>query len=115
MTTNSLISLDLYKVYDTWYFDDEVYDITREPFVLGMSEILSSYLHPEALTCTILASRQAFPMAKKLRLDREEADGGWYTVERSGMQGWLCPVTRIYMGTIPENIYFNILAHTPVS
>jgi hypothetical protein len=54
-------------------------------------------------------------MAKKLRLDREEADGGWYTVERSGMQGWLCPVTRIYMGTIPENIYFNILAHTPVS
>lgn len=113
MKANSIISLELYKLNNTWYFDDKVFEITREPFVLGMSEIISSYLHPEARTCTILASRQAFPMAEKLRLEKEEADGGWYTVERSGMQGWLCPVTRVYMQYIPENIYFNILPHTP--
>jgi hypothetical protein len=110
MKSNSIITLNLYKSGTTWCFDDDVFAIKREPFVLGMSEIITSYLPENTETCTLLASNNEFPNSSHLRLDKEEANGGWYTVTDTGMKGWLCPVTRIYMQGIPENIYFQIIA-----
>lgn len=108
MNNNSIMTLDLYKTQNAWVFDDPTFDIVREPFVLGISEIISSYLDEGATTCTIFFSHQAFPTCETLTLDFEEADGGWYSVQSSGMRGWLCPVTRIYMNGIPENIYMKV-------
>ena len=52
---NSILQLNLYKKDNTWAFDDDNYGIVNEPFVLGMSEIISHYA-PDRTTCTIIFS-----------------------------------------------------------
>lgn len=108
MKANSIMSLELYKYSNSWCFDDLHHNITREPFVMGMSEIISSYLPKDAEHCNIMFSHQPFPGCEHLELQYEEHNGGWYVVENSGMGGWLCPVTRIYMQGIPKDIYFKV-------
>ncbi len=111
---NAMMSLNLYKTGDTWMFDDETFGITAEPFVLGMSEIISSYLTKGKDRCTAIFSLNEFPECDTLDLEYEEANGGWYNVSKSnfpttkGMRGWLCPVTRVYLNTIPKNIYYKV-------
>ena len=111
---NAMMSLNLYKTGETWMFDDDTYGIKAEPFVLGMSEIISAYLTKGKDRCTAIFSLNIFPLCDTLDLKEEEANGGWYVVSESnfptmiGMKGWLCPVTRIYLDTIPQNVYFKI-------
>lgn len=107
-TQNAIMSLALYREETTWKFDDERKSIIAEPFVLGMSEIISSYLPEDKTTSTIIFSAQPFPGAHCLQLDKEEMNGGWYDVKETSMRGWLCPVTRMYMGGIPSQIYFHV-------
>jgi hypothetical protein len=111
---NAMMSLNLYKQGKTWMFDDNIFGIVAEPFVLGMSEIISAYLPEDATECVATFSHNKFPGCETLELQEEEANGGWYEVSDSsdpkikGMSGWLCPVTRIYMKNIPQNIYYKI-------
>jgi hypothetical protein len=107
-TQNAMMSLALYREETTWKFDDDRKAIIAEPFVLGMSEIISSYLPENNETSTIIFSANPFPGAHCLMLEREEANGGWYHVKETGMRGWLCPVTRVYMGGVPSHIYFHV-------
>ena len=109
MKGNSIMSLDLYNVSGTWCFDDEKFDISREPFVMGMSEIISSYLPENADTCQIIFSLYPFPNADVIKLEKEESNGGWYNLASKNMRGWLCPVTRVYMKGIPDEIYFHVV------
>ncbi len=104
---NAMMHLELYKENGTWKFDDSRNNIVAEPFVMGMSEIITAFV-PERATCNIIFSRSTFPGCKELRLDYEEANGGWYTEPSTGMRGWLCPVTRVYYGNIPAMIYFSV-------
>lgn len=106
---NKLVTLNLYNVGGTWCFDDEKYDVVREPFVMGMSEIISSYLPENSETCEFLASVGPFPNADVLKLETEAFDGGWYNLPSKDMRGWLCPLTRTYMGGIPPQIYFQVV------
>ena len=111
---NAMMSLNLYKTGSTWQFDDERFGIIAEPFVMGMSEMISTYLPDDADKCTAIFSLAKFPQCETLKLLDEEANGGWYELSDSqwsykiGMKGWLCPVTRVYLNTIPKNIYFKI-------
>lgn len=105
-TQNSILFLDLYKKGSTWAFDDANKNIQAEPFVMGMSEIISHYTDKE--NCTAYFSLQPFPDAKKLSLLKEDSNGGWYQDESTNMTGWLCPVTRVYLNGIPNHIYFQI-------
>ncbi len=111
---NAMMSLNLYKTGDTWMFDDDTFGITAEPFVLGMSEIISAYLPKGKDKCRAIFSLNKFPESDRLDLQCEEANGGWYIVGESnfptikGMRGWLCPVTRVYLRAIPHNIYYKI-------
>jgi hypothetical protein len=104
---NAMMQLSLYKSNGTWMFDDVARQIFAEPFVLGMSEIITKHI-PETSTCKLLFSLQPFPGAYSLRLLREEANGGWYHAESLNMEGWLCPVTRIYCAGIPDMLYYNV-------
>jgi len=112
MKNNSIMSLNLYREYDTWLFDDESNSITREPFILGASEIITRFAKPDVKKCTIFFSHNEFPESKKLRLLGEDMNGGTYICENKELEKpmycWLCPVTRIYMGGIPEDIYFTV-------
>ena len=113
---NAMMSLNLYKVGNVWQFDDARYGIVAEPFVLGMSEIISEYLPKGKETCTAIFSLNEFPGCETLTLTEEMSNGGWYYVSDSaypgiqGMKGWLCPVTRVYLNDIPEKIYFRVEA-----
>ena len=111
---NAMLSLNLYKFKTTWMFDDPRFDIIAEPFVMGMSEIISDFLPKGQNECLATFSLNNFPGAEELTLTKEEADGGWYTVTKSsitenlGLSGWLCPVTRVYLNGIPKNIYYKV-------
>ena len=111
---NAMMSLNLYKTGETWMFDDDTYGIKAEPFVLGMSEIISAYLSKGKDRCTAIFSLNKFPLCDTLDLTKEDSNGGWYVVSESnfptirGMKGWLCPVTRVYLDTIPQNVYYKI-------
>lgn len=105
---NSMMQLNLYKVGDTWKFDDANNNIKAEPFVLGMSEIIT-YFSPNQETCTITFSNKEFPYSYILDLVNEENNGGWYNCSAiKGGKGWLCPVTKIYFNGMPKIIYFKI-------
>jgi hypothetical protein len=111
---NAMMALNLYKTGETWMFDDASNDIKAEPFVLGMSEIISDYLPKGKDKCTAIFSLNKFPTCDTLNLKQEDANGGWYEVSNSestnleGRVGWLCPVTRVYLKAIPKNIYYKI-------
>ena len=111
---NAMMSLNLYKTGNTWMFDDDTYGIKAEPFVLGMSEIITAYLPEGKDKCTAIFSLNKFPTCDTLDLMQEDSNGGWYVVKESssenitGMSGWLCPVTRVYLKAIPKNIYYKI-------
>ena len=111
---NSMMSLNLYKKGETWMFDDDTYGIKAEPFVLGMSEIISAYLSKDKDGCNLIFSLNKFLLSDTLDLMQKKSSGGWYVVSESnfptikGMKGWLCLVTRVYMKTIPQNTYYKI-------
>ena len=111
---NAMMHLNLYKTGTTWQFDDAVFGIKAEPFVLGMSEIISSYLDKKKKKCKAIFSLNEFPGCDTLTLIEPDSGGGWYTVTDSenpgtkGMKGWLCPVTRVYLQDIPEKIYYKV-------
>ena len=111
---NAMMALNLYKTGDTWMFDDADNNIKAEPFVLGMSEIITDYLPKGKDECKMIFSLNEFPTCDTLKLKKEEANGGWYVVNKSsskeleGREGWLCPVTRVYLNAIPKNIYYKI-------
>jgi hypothetical protein len=111
---NAMMHLNLYKTGTTWQFDDATFNIVAEPFVLGMSEIISSYFNKNKKKCKAIFSLEHFPGCDTLTLDQEDAGGGWYTVTDTnnpkalGMKGWLCPVTRVYLHNIPVKIYYKL-------
>jgi hypothetical protein len=107
MNNNSLMQLNLYKKNSTWAFDDDKKSIVAEPFVLGMSEIITHHI-PNKNECEVIFSKEKFPNCKTLTLLNEDSNGGWYIDEESSMKGWLCPVTRIYLEGIPKNIYYSV-------
>ncbi len=105
--SNALMHLSLYKEGTTWKFDDVHNAIKAEPFVAGMSEIISHFTGKRK-KCEVIFGAEPFPGCRTLNLEREEAGGGWYTETETEMYGWLCPVTRVYYNGIPQNIYFQI-------
>lgn len=106
---NAMMQLNLYKREKTWMFDDSSRSIKAEPFVLGMSEMISHYVNDDkAKKTTITFSKSKFPGCNKLDLLYEDSNGGWYIDPKTQMKGWLCPVTRMYLDTVPKHIYFSV-------
>ena len=103
------MQLNLYKINTTWMFDDAANQIQAEPFVLGMSEIITNRI-PGRDQCSLLFSLKPFPGCGSLMLLSEEADGGWYRDPDLEMEGWLCPVTRVYCGGIPDRIFYKVFS-----
>jgi hypothetical protein len=95
----------------TWCFDDQTFGLVAEPFVLGMSEIISRMLTRTDLPQPVerfklIFSAQPFP-GYQARIDhlREEMGGNWYRLADSQMEGWLCPAMFHYFQQAPPCIY----------
>ena len=105
MNQNAMQVLDIYRHANCWVFDAPEYELCKEPFVLGSSEIISSHLPRGTVRAKLVFSDEYFPMATGL--DREMEDGGGFWYGRDGVSGWLCPATLHYFEEFPETIYFR--------
>ena len=80
---------------ETWVFDDEAKDLTQEPFVQGIPQMIDNLVAeiPSARTgFRLLFSASPFPgYQKKLTRVRPEFGGWWYASEQPETEGWLCP------------------------
>jgi hypothetical protein len=85
-----------------WVFDDERVGLVKEPFVMGIPEIINNAVghlaNPEA-GFTVLFNNTGLPSSdvvlKKLDI---ESGGTWYEQEGTGMKGCCVPP---FLNTIP--------------
>ena len=107
---NSLLDIYPYKYRGTWVFDDERVGLYREPFVLGVPEIIEHAVKdiPNAKKGFKLTF-SAFPFpdfTHQITKTREESEGNWYKMtEAPYIEGWLCPALFKYFAVAPDNLY----------
>jgi hypothetical protein len=93
----------------TWVFDDAAVDLSQEPFVNGIPEMINELVEgiPHAREgFRLLFSADPFPgHQRKLTRVREEYGGWWYSLDDTRAEGWLCPALFRYFEEAPEEIY----------
>ena len=109
MSANSLHVLRPYRYEGSWVFDDPAAGLAREPFILGIDEMIDRLVAaiPKAQEgFRLIFSPQAFPgYTAKLEWRREEAGGNWYFSPTYGIEGWLCPALFKYFDAAPRELY----------
>jgi len=100
-----------YRKYGTWIFDDPDVGLVREPFVLGIPEMI------DVMVINIPNAENGFRMCFGLtrpakvegvhhvKLMALEEGGGWYRDVSTRMGGWLCPATLNYFPAFPKNLF----------
>jgi hypothetical protein len=109
MSANFLQVLRPYKHQGSWVFDDDSVGLTREPFVLGIDEMIERLVAPIPKANAgfrLIFSPNPFPgYGAKLEWRREETGGNWYFSPTFGIEGWLCPALFKYFETAPKELY----------
>jgi hypothetical protein len=93
----------------TWVFDDPMVDLSQEPFVSGVPEIID-FLVRDILDARsgfrLLFSAAPFPgYQKRLVWQREEFGGNWYAGDDPPMEGWLYPALFRYFDEAPRGLF----------
>lgn len=129
------MTLNLYKrdfkgvdgLSNVWCFDDSSKGIVAEPFVAGMSEIITNYAGQGREKCQISFSNIPFEGFKSvLTIKNEENGGAWY-IDTGALEyddddnldypeliqgvnlGWLCPcLFKYFPDGAPKDIYFSV-------
>lgn len=98
-----------YRDQYTWVFDDKSVGLVREPFVLGIPEMIDILVQdiPDAdKGFRLLFAANPFPgYQAELLQRREEHSGYWYRWELKNREGWLCPAMFKYFSSAPPKIY----------
>ena len=106
---NALSVLFPYKYEGMWVFDDPAAGLQREPFVLGIDEMINRVVAniPNAEKgFRLIFSPTPFPgYAVKLEWRREEYGGNWYFCPQLDIEGWLCPALFKYFDKAPAELY----------
>ncbi len=93
----------------TWVFDDPDTGLTREPFVMGIPEMMNDLVKeiPNAGDgFRLLFSPAPFPgYQRRLEWVREEMGGNWYRADEPPMEGWLCPALFRYFDQALRELY----------
>lgn len=113
-TGNQINVIYPYRTKHGWSFDDEEVDLQGEPFIAGIPAIIDSIVG-ERDSFTAYISHSPIPnyTGHLVRMEKKELKGyspqqGWYRLEETGMEGWLCPATLKYFKEYPSSIYFKI-------
>lgn len=108
---NSLMTVTPY--FDNgWMFDDERVGLVREPFVMGVPEVIESLVQeiPGARSgFRLIFGANPFPgYTHSFKWLREDLGGNWYQLEEdTNMEGWLCPALFHYFESAPEYLYIR--------
>lgn len=106
---NQLLTVKPYWHNETWVFDDPTFDLVKEPFILGVPEMINNLVNsiPDAQSgFRLIFSTKPFPhYQRKIEWVREEMEGNWYRSEEDDLEGWLCPALFNYFETAPLEIY----------
>lgn len=119
---NAMLTITIYKHDGLWCFTDDSRDLLHEPFVLGMSEVITHVITKFNLGSDenyfrIVFSAEKFPQYQgQLYYQYAEYDGAWYRLNtvldnepsEDDMCGWLCPATLKFFKDFPKNIYFMV-------
>jgi hypothetical protein len=109
MTTPMMIQPYWSSDLATWVFDDPAVGLEREPFVSGAPAIINVLVQdiPRARDgFRLFFSASPFPgFQRSLTLKREENGGGWYRLDGSSLEGWLCPMLFKYFTEAPMRLY----------
>ena len=112
-TGNAIRIISPYFADGTWVFDDPSVDLKKEPFVLGIPEMIDTLLVeiPDPKNgFRLLFSDQPFPNYQtKIVWVRADGAGNWYRFEDTEMEGWLCPALFKYFEKAPKEIYVKAL------
>lgn len=92
----------------TWVYDDSDIGVFKEAFVMGSSEVIDHLVGLDCNNFKLLISSNPIPnyTAKLNKLDREYE--GWYQLEGTNMEHWLCGCVLDYFENYPDNIYVKI-------
>lgn len=119
---NAMLTLTIYKHDGLWCFTDEARDLVHEPFVLGMTEIITHVISEFQIKSKtenyrVIFSAEKFPQYQGyLYYQYPEHGGTWYCLktvlqEEAGqddLKGWLCPATLKFFELFPKSIYFKV-------
>ena len=109
---NALAVLFPYKYEGMWVFDDPDVGLRREPFVLGIDDMITRAVAaiPNAdKGFRLIFSPTPFPgHTLKLEWRREESGGNWYYCGQFGTEGWLCPALFKYFDAAPPALYAKV-------
>jgi hypothetical protein len=108
---NQIVAIAPYWLEElgAWAFDDPRVDLSQEPFVSGVPEMIDFLVKdiPQAKTgFRLLFSATPFPgYQKRLTWRREEHGGNWYACDDPPLEGWLCPALFRYFEKSPPELY----------
>jgi uncharacterized protein DUF6717 len=115
---NALLVIEPYRsTAGGWAFDEPRLGLKREPFVLGIPEMIDKMvagIPGSQKSVRLIFSQQPFPGSSS-RLDRirEENGGNWYRSEEYRMEGWLCPALFKFFPRAPRHIYVKAESMDP--
>ncbi len=108
-SSNSLLIIVPYRYAGTWVFDDRARGLIKEPFVMGIPELIDKLVAdiPDAdKGFRLIFSAREFPeYDDKLIWKRGGTGGNWYCSEKHKAEGWLCPALFKHFKEAPKEIY----------
>lgn len=111
---NTLFTIKPYFENGMWVFDDNSVGLVKEPFVLGVPEIIETALKEKAIPdpqkgFVVIFSSNPFPQYDVELKKQEEEDGGnWYLWTKTNQKGWICPALFCYYDKAPDFLYIKI-------
>lgn len=112
---NALNIIHPYRTpHGTWVYDDEDLNVYSEAFVLGSSEVIDHLVGKETNFFDAIISSNPIPnpTALLVKIEKEfERFGsipGWYKLEGTDMEHWLCGKVLDYFPDYPQQIFVKI-------
>lgn len=110
-TLNEVNTIHPYRTkFGTWVYDDEDLGVFSEAFVMGSSEVIDHLVGSDTNFFDAHISAKPIPTydARLIKIDKEDGFDGWYQLEGTEMENWLCACVTDYFPDYPDSIYVKI-------